>query len=102
MPFSGTYLHQMNFLVLGELNHPSLDVKTVLQETRGNSEICVHPKKWGQNNGLPETHAGLNKHDGFVALLVDRDINGHTKPQGGLVTQEPGDFAQSSTLQHWV
>jgi hypothetical protein len=50
MPFSGTYLHQMNFLVLGELNHPSLDMKTVLQETRGNSEVCVYPKKWGQNN----------------------------------------------------
>ena len=50
MPFSGTYLHQMNFLVLGDLNHPSLDMKTVLQETRGNSEVCVHPKKWGQNN----------------------------------------------------
>jgi hypothetical protein len=58
--------------------------------------VCLS-KKVGAKQCFPETHAGLNKHDGFVALLVDRDINGHTKPQGGLVTQEPGDFAQSST-----
>ena len=50
-----------------------------------------------------ETHAGLNKHDGFVALLGDRDINCHTQPQGGLVTQEPGEVTRfsSKTTAFW-
>lgn len=71
-------------------------MKVALPETCGNSNIFVLSKKVGAK------HAGLEKHDGFVALLVDRDINGHTKPHSGFVTRQPADFGPFSRVQQWV